>query len=161
MIKLTCTGLILFVLLVLLGTGFIGKDKLVIDNSESLRNPSSVKMVEDNGAIRQEVEIQTPINNIVSTEALRSNSLKEIEKLISDLAIQYGVNPQTALRIAKCESQLNQYAKNPTSSASGVFQFTRGTWKYIGAVGSPFDAEENIKQFMIHYPKHPGWWVCK
>lgn len=35
---------------------------------------------------------------------------------------------QTALCIARRESGLRQFADNPTSSASGVYQFVSGTW---------------------------------
>ena len=31
-----------------------------------------------------------------------------------------------------CESNLNPKAKNPDSTAKGVFQFLDGTWKYYG-----------------------------
>lgn len=76
-------------------------------------------------------------------------------------AKNYGVSPTVALRIAQCESNYDRHAKNSRSSATGVYQFTRGTWKYINAEGSPLDFVENIKQFMIHYPKNPQWWECK
>lgn len=35
-------------------------------------------------------------------------------------------------RIALCESQYNPLAKNPTSNASGLFQFLKGSWNYYG-----------------------------
>lgn len=76
-------------------------------------------------------------------------------------ALLYGVDPATAHRIAMCESGLNPLAKNAHSTASGVYQFIAGTWAAIGAQGSPFDEDENIRQFMLHYPDHPEWWVCK
>ena len=31
-----------------------------------------------------------------------------------------------------CESNLDPKAKNPNSTAKGVFQFLNGTWKYYG-----------------------------
>lgn len=33
------------------------------------------------------------------------------------------------IRIARCESNFNQYAKNPNSTAKGIFQFIDGTWR--------------------------------
>lgn len=33
------------------------------------------------------------------------------------------------IRIARCESGFNQYAKNPNSTAKGIFQFIDGTWR--------------------------------
>lgn len=50
--------------------------------------------------------------------------------------------------VAKCESKYDMNAKNKNSSASGVYQFTSGTWKNIKAPGSPFDYKENIRQFI-------------
>ncbi len=35
-------------------------------------------------------------------------------------------------RIAECESRNHAHAKNPTSSASGRFQFIKGSWEYYG-----------------------------
>jgi len=34
-----------------------------------------------------------------------------------------------AIRIARCESNFNQYAKNPQSTAKGIYQFIDGTWR--------------------------------
>lgn len=34
-----------------------------------------------------------------------------------------------AIRIARCESGFNQYAKNPGSTAKGIYQFIDGTWR--------------------------------
>lgn len=55
-------------------------------------------------------------------------------------------------RIALCESQNNALAKNPRSTASGRFQFLKGSWKYYGEMkwGSlegrdVFDYEDNTE----------------
>ena len=63
-----------------------------------------------------------------------------------------------ALKYAECESGFNPNAKNPSSSAKGVFSFIDGTWDYIKAEGHPFDYKENIKQFIKWFPKYPNWW---
>jgi len=72
----------------------------------------------------------------------------------------YGVDPDTALRIAFCESRYDIYAKNPKSSAYGIYQFTTPTWKYIGGKDR-YDWRENVEQFMRWYPKKKSWWVCQ
>lgn len=69
-----------------------------------------------------------------------------------------GIDPEKALAIAYCESSFDPYAKNPNSTAKGVYQFLDGTWEWIGASGTPFNAEENIRQFMKWYPRYPQWW---
>lgn len=85
----------------------------------------------------------------------------EIKGMIREAAEIYGVDVDEALNIAECESQFDERARNPVSSAKGLYQFTDGTWENIKAQGHQYDAEENIKQFMIWYPLHPEWWVCE
>lgn len=91
----------------------------------------------------------------VSTRADR------IEAKIRVMAEDYGLDPDQAVMIAQCESGLDERARNPVSSAKGIYQFTDGTWEEIKARGHQFDADENIKQFMIWFPIYPQWWVCE
>lgn len=86
------------------------------------------------------------------------------EDIINEITIQAnaaGIPASTAIRIARCESSLNPRAKNNTSSATGLYQFTIGTWEYIGSTGERTDFKESITQFVKWYPIYPGWWVCK
>ena len=85
----------------------------------------------------------------------------DVEETIKTMAAEHGVNEETALRIAWCESRFDPRASNYQSTAKGVYQFLDGTWEWIGASGHQFDAEENIRQFMKFYPKYPQWWECK
>lgn len=66
------------------------------------------------------------------------------------------------LRIAMCESGLRWDAKNPTSTASGVFQYLAGTWRNTseGRKGtSAFDADANIRMAVGHVAVHgTGAW---
>jgi len=57
------------------------------------------------------------------------------------------------LRIASAESGFNPLAKNPASSASGIFQILKGTWKDYKCVGDVFDAEDNIACAKIIYAR--------
>jgi len=81
-----------------------------------------------------------------------------IELKIKILSQENSIDPNVAFAIAVCESNLNPYAKNPNSTAKGLFQFLDGTWNWIGANGSQYDPEEQVRQFMIWYPKNSGWW---
>ena len=56
-------------------------------------------------------------------------------------AIEY--DSALAVAIAWSESRLNPYAKNPDSTASGIFQFLRGTWNR-NCEGSVWNASDNI-----------------
>ncbi len=95
------------------------------------------------------------VNNI----KIEKPELTTIEKIVK-YSKQYNVNPDTALRIAYCESRFNINAKNNTSTAKGLYQFLDGTWKHYCS-GDRFDEDENIKCFMQLYPKHKNWWACK
>lgn len=56
---------------------------------------------------------------------------------------QYGLPPNYLAQTANIESRFNPNAKNPNSSASGLFQFTKGTAKDYG-LANPFDADASI-----------------
>lgn len=86
---------------------------------------------------------------------------RDLEQMIRWQAMTFGIDPDMAVAIAQCESRLDPYASNPTSSAKGLYQFTDVTWEYIKATGHQFDAAENIRQFMIWWPIHREWWVCE
>lgn len=95
--------------------------------------------------------IVTPEPQLLSTV----NYEGSIPDLIREKAVLYNVNPDHALAIAKCESEFVPTAKNPTSTASGVFQFLESSWQYYGARywGSlegkdVFNAEDNIELAM-------------
>ena len=49
------------------------------------------------------------------------------------------------IAIADAESDFNASAKNPHSSASGLFQIIKGTWKAYECVGDPFNPTDNIE----------------
>lgn len=53
---------------------------------------------------------------------------KSVEEKIREKAIEYKVDPNLAVKIAKAESNLNPNAKNSKSSASGIYQFLDGTF---------------------------------
>ncbi len=67
--------------------------------------------------------------------------MTDIKAIITNAANRYGEDPDTAIRMAQLESGLDPNAKNPKSTASGLFQFLSGTWGDYGNGRSPFDAE--------------------
>ena len=58
--------------------------------------------------------------------------MADIGQQIREAAIARGIDPEVALRIANAESDLVSSAKNPRSSARGLFQVTDDTWKFYG-----------------------------
>lgn len=97
-----------------------------------------------------EIEI-IPVKNISGSEA---------EFNIRVQAILAEINQDTAVRISKCESRLNPLAKNPYSSAKGIYQFIDKTWSNY-CEGNVFNQSDNIKCFMKLYKKYPTWWECR
>ena len=56
----------------------------------------------------------------------------DLRALIAQAASRYGVDGATLLRIAEMESNLNPAARNPRSTAGGLFQFIDGTARQYG-----------------------------
>ena len=78
----------------------------------------------------------------------RHYSKEGVIQLIKDYSARYGISSELPLAIAKCESGYNQFAKNRSSTASGVYQYLASTWAATdqGKAGfSVFDADANIK----------------
>lgn len=85
------------------------------------------------------------------------NEVNAEEKSISELIIEYSakhkIDSAKALNIACAEScytnsdgdiAFNPSAKNPNSSAKGIYQFINGTWKKLCS-GDVLDPEDNVK----------------
>lgn len=53
-------------------------------------------------------------------------------------------NTPVMIRIAAAESSFDPKAKNPGSTATGLFQILAGTWKSYGCTGSRTNAADNI-----------------
>jgi hypothetical protein len=71
---------------------------------------------------------------------------QELTDKIRAAAQAKGIDPDTALAIAKAESSLRPNATPGTSSAGGLFQVVDKTWKEFGGKpGKKFDPDENIR----------------
>lgn len=77
-----------------------------------------------------------------------------------------------ALRVSRCESNWYTAAKNPRSSAAGLFQFLRSTWDWVaGETGTPsYDQggvwevhSQMVNAAWLVDPNNGGrsHWVCK
>jgi hypothetical protein len=65
----------------------------------------------------------------ITAGAYEVESPAQVEDYIHFKAQKEGLNVKLVLAIAKAESGLKINAKNPSSSASGVFQFINGTFR--------------------------------
>ena len=71
----------------------------------------------------------------------------EIDRIKNEIYIysrQYGVNYNLAIDLALAESRFNPRAKNPKSTAKGIYQFINQTWKDY-CEGNVFNSKDNIK----------------
>lgn len=91
----------------------------------------------------------------------------DIEAIIRAAAAKYGVDAETLLRVAYCESRYDPLAYNSILGASGLFQIIPGTWRsnsvpagYGGAsVWDPV-ANANVAAWMFSRG-YAGQWACK
>ena len=83
----------------------------------------------------------------------------------SEIVAVFGRYANAALAVARCESGYNPNAKNPSSSASGVFQFLHSTWLTTSYAGySPFNASANIHAaYQVFSRDGYSWreWECQ
>lgn len=98
--------------------------------------------------------------NVPYREDERQKEIKSVKEKIIYYADIFGVEKETALRIAECESNFNPSAENINGSATGIYQFIRKTWKN-NCEGDVYNADANIICFMRMYPIHKEWWECK
>jgi hypothetical protein len=121
--------------------------------------------------LRPEIKKEDPSKLVASHETSNSHSRRnsraayqgqdyskeEVQQFIKDYSESYGISADTPLRIARCESGFNQYAKNKSSTASGVFQYLSQTWANTpeGRNGlSVFDADANVRAAVRHIAVH-------
>lgn len=115
------------------------------------------------------VAVQAPVAEIrhVGTFRAPPPAGGDIEAIIRAAAAQWGADPVQLLRVAYCESHYNPSAYNPSSGASGLFQFLATTWAansvragYAGA--SVFDPVANANTAAYMFARgQAGQWACK
>jgi hypothetical protein len=83
----------------------------------------------------------------------------------AEIVAVFGRYANAALAVARCESGYNPSAKNPNSTASGVFQFLTSTWATTSYAGySPFNAWANIHAaYQVFSRDGYSWreWECQ
>lgn len=87
---------------------------------------------------------QKPVESIVEPQT-------EVERIIYQY---FPENYEEARKVAFCESSLRPDAAHEHSSAKGIYQILRGTWKWLKCSGDPLNAEDNIKCARKLYDKY-------
>ena len=148
--KVACLAIIIIIMLVIIGV-------------------ISLFLVVERKTLQVKTDIVSWLTMYESTTSLHYEANRAIKRspvpaTVPDKIVYYaeifGVNTEVALRIANCESKFNPNAENLNSSATGVYQFIRKTWK-SNCEGNVYNADANIICFVRMYPKHPEWWECE
>jgi hypothetical protein len=101
------------------------------------------------------LEAQALVKQQPVIEPVVITKVETIPEMITRYAIENNVDPATALHIAQCESNFNPLAKNKNSSATGVFQWIIGSWKYYSNIywqdttDYRLNSEKNIELAML------------
>ncbi len=85
----------------------------------------------------------SPVRGSISEPATVSKKQTATTSIEAMVASAFPNDP-VMVRIAWAESRMRPEAKNPASTASGVFQILRGTWAGYECTGDPFNASDNI-----------------
>ncbi|HUH57434.1 MAG TPA: transglycosylase SLT domain-containing protein [Pseudomonadales bacterium] len=108
----------------------------------------------------------------IAQSAPQQVSNGSIEQIITDAANKYGIDPNYAIQIARCESTLNKnavnynYAEIPGHHPSGLYQHLTNYWparaaKYGYAGASVFDPVANANVTMgMWRDGAKGLWEC-
>ncbi len=93
-------------------------------------------------------------------------TVEQVKEEIRKQSVLFGVNTHFALDLADCESGFDYKAKNPNSTARGVYQYLIATWETTESAKAGLERNNykaNIREAMIdiangeHYQK---WAEC-
>ena len=99
----------------------------------------------------------------IANPGVASSSEQEIIGIIQQAAAAYGQNPDDIVRVARCESNLNPRAVDPTGSYHGLFQFVPSTF-----AGTPYGGQDIYDPWANAHAAAWMWsegrkfeWVCQ
>lgn len=87
-------------------------------------------------------------------------TVEDIKKEIIKQSREFGLNENTMLALAFCESEYYYRAKNPTSTARGVYQYLIGTWEETESAKQGLERNNykaNIREAMIDISNGESW----
>ena len=91
-----------------------------------------------------------PSNSDASKAGFSPNNASSVSEesdpkaLIIQKSEEYGIDPNLALDLARFESNFNPLAKNPSSTAKGIYQWLDGSWK-AHCEGSVTSTKDNVE----------------
>ena len=88
----------------------------------------------------ERAEVETPLPEQVYAVMIETEPTKEnVKKEIIKQSREFGLNENMMLALADCESDFGWKAKNPTSTARGVYQYLIGTWEETESAKQGFE----------------------
>lgn len=126
------------------GTGMVAGQAAA--NGDCTPNPSNI----DTAVEEEDTALVLPTSNVAAnrtdckpeTPPTRDEVLAEINRALDDAGGLDAEDRDYIITVATIESTLDPYAKNPTSSATGLYQFLdRLAVKYYGDLGYPVTCE--------------------
>lgn len=142
--------------------------------SYAIAMTSNTYKIEINSVPKETVDQQTSI--IVEQEEIKKIVIEELtiieptkEEVKNEIikqSRQFGLNEDSMLALAFCESGYNYKAKNPKSTARGVYQFIFSTWENTTSGKnsiSVYDYKANIREALLLYGAGRGkyeWRDC-
>ena len=106
-----------------------------------------------------ERSFKAEVGNVSSRPGTPSQG--EIRSFIARSAKFYGISGYLALELAWIESRFDYSARNPSSSAKGIYQFIDGSQKLCGNNFDVFDIEDNVRcahRLISEDPKNIRHW---
>lgn len=98
-------------------------------------------------------------SEVIYLEALPPTTEQVKEEIVLQ-AQQFGLDANKMLSIAQCESEYVWNAKNPNSTARGVYQYLIGTWEETESAKEGLERNNykaNIREAMIDVANGEDW----
>lgn len=96
---------------------------------EGFENELSAEEAQAELQRREQEEAQQQAPQAIQPQLEPQIQQNPVQGAIDTSANNAGLSPEFVQKVARVESGLNPNARNPNSTASGLFQFTDGTWK--------------------------------
>ena len=108
----------------------------------------------------ERAELETALPEQVINAVIVEPTVEDVKKEIIKQSREFGLNENTMLALAFCESEYKWNAKNPISTARGVYQYLIGTWEETESAKKGLERnniEANIREAMIDISNGESW----
>ena len=108
----------------------------------------------------ERAELETALPEQVINAVIVEPTVEDVKKEIIKQSREFGLNENTMLALAFCESEYYYRAKNPTSTARGVYQYLIGTWEETESAKQGLERNNykaNIREAMIDISNGESW----